>query len=325
MAHRGTDLIRFILEEERNYPNASGSLTLALTAIETVAKIISSRVKMAGLADVLAKAGRSSDQGQEVQKLEVFANELMIRHLADSGQFFAIASEEVDDPFFPEEGKEGKYVIAFDPLDGSTNINININIGTIFSIHKKDDGSLADLFQEGFKQVAAGYIIYGSSTMMVYSTGFGVNGFIFDPACGLFLLSHPDMKIPERGSMYSVNEGHYPRWDSGMKKYIDSLKEKDYSSRYVGTMVADIHRTLIRGGVFAYPADEKNKNGKLRLLYEAAPMAFLMHQAGGKATTGKKDILRIKPESVHQTVPVFMGSPADIDDLMTFILDSAGE
>ncbi|MGE5893858.1 MAG: class 1 fructose-bisphosphatase, partial [bacterium] len=185
MAHIGMDLNRFIVEEERKYPDATGSLTLALTAIETSAKIISSRVRMAGLADILGKAGRTNGQGEEVQKLNVFANELLIQQLSDSGQFFALASEEYEDPIFPENGKDGKYVIAFDPLDGSTNINVNINVGTIFSIHRREDGSIADLFQPGYKQVAAGYIVYGSSTIMVYSTGNGVNGFIHDPSVGL--------------------------------------------------------------------------------------------------------------------------------------------
>lgn len=312
----GMDLNRFILEEERMYPSATGSLTISLTTIATCAKIIASRVRMAGLTEVLFKEGRINGHSEESQKLDSFANETLIRHLSDSGQFFILASGEVEDAIFPENSKEGHYVIAFDPLDGSSNINVNVNIGTIFSIHKREDGSLADMYQPGYKQVAAGYVVYGSSTMLVYSTGNGVNGFTLDPSSGIFLLSHPGLKIPERGNIYSVNDGHYPIWDKKFRKYIDSLRKKGYSSRYVGTMVADVHRTLIKGGIFAYPADEKNNGGKLRILYEASPLAYLVNQAGGKATTGREDILTIKPESVHERVPVFMGSSMDIEDLL---------
>ncbi|HDZ88049.1 MAG TPA: class 1 fructose-bisphosphatase, partial [Nitrospirae bacterium] len=257
--------------------------------------------------------------GDQVQKLDVIANDLMIRYISDSGQFHALASEELDDPVFPENGRDGKYVISFDPLDGSSNINVNVSIGTIFSIHKKIDGTVNDFLQEGHKQVAAGYIIYGSSTVLVYTTGNGVNGFTLDPSVGMFLLSHPDMKIPEKGKIYSINEAYAHKWEKNLKAHIDSYKEKGYSLRYIGSMVSDVHRTLIKGGIFAYPADSKNKSGKLRLLYEASPMAFVIENAGGRSTTGAEDTLNVKPDSIHQRVPVFLGSREDINELLNVI------
>lgn len=320
MAKIGTDLNSFILEEERKYPNATGSLSRALVAIESATKVIASHVRMAGLADVLGKAGKTNIQGEEVQKLDELANNIMIQYLSQSGEFFALASEELDEPIYPEEGKNGKYIIAFDPLDGSSNIDVNISIGTIFSIHKRVNSDVSDFLQEGYKQVAAGYIIYGSSTMFVLSTGNGVNGFTLDPAVGMYLLSHPNIKIPEKGKIYSINESNDKKWiDKGLKEYIESLKEEGYTSRYIGSMVADVHRTLIKGGMFAYPADSKNKNGKLRLLYEGSPMAFLITQAGGIATTGKEDILDIKPTDIHQRLPVFLGGKYEMEKLKEFL------
>ena len=320
MADLGMDLNRFILEEERKYPEATGSLSIALTAIETAAKIIAAHVRMAGLADILGQAGKINIQGEEVQKLDEFSNEVMIKHLSDSGQFFALASEELDEPIYPPKGVDGKYVIAFDPLDGSSNIDVNVNIGTIFSIHRRVKGTEEDFLQEGYKQVAAGYIIYGTSTMFVLTTGSGVNGFTLDPSVGLFLLSHPDMKIPQKGKIYSINEANAKKWiDKGLTDYIEALKEEGYTSRYIGSMVADVHRTLIKGGIFGYPADIKNRSGKLRLLYEASPMAFIIEQAGGKATDGKTDILQIKPTDIHQRTPVFLGSKKEISQLLEYI------
>ena len=320
MAKIGTDLNSFILEEDRKYPNATGSLSRALVAIESATKVIASHVRMAGLADVLGKAGKTNIQGEEVQKLDELANNIMIQYLSQSGEFFALASEELDEPIYPEEGKNGKYIIAFDPLDGSSNIDVNISIGTIFSIHKRVNSDVSDFLQEGYKQVAAGYIIYGSSTMFVLSTGNGVNGFTLDPAVGMYLLSHPNIKIPEKGKIYSINESNDKKWiDKGLKEYIESLKEEGYTSRYIGSMVADVHRTLIKGGMFAYPADSKNKNGKLRLLYEGSPMAFLITQAGGIATTGKEDILDIKPTDIHQRLPVFLGGKYEMEKLKEFL------
>lgn len=320
MKRIGMDLNSFILNEERYHPNATGSLSRALVAIESAAKVIASHVRMAGLADILGKAGKTNIQGEEVQKLDELANQLMIEYLSVSGEFFALASEELDQPIFPEEGKDAKYIIAFDPLDGSSNIDVNVNIGTIFSIHKRVNSDISDFLQEGYKQVAAGYIIYGSSTMFVLSTGNGVNGFTLDPSVGMFLLSHPDMKIPEKGKIYSFNESNIKKWQpQSLVNFVEALKEEGYTSRYIGSMVADVHRTLIKGGIFAYPADTKNKNGKLRLLYEASPMAFLTVQAGGMATTGYEDILSIKPEDIHQRVPVFLGGKKEIQQMIQFI------
>lgn len=320
MAKIGTDLTRFILEEERKYPNATGPFSLALNTIASACKVIASHARMAGLVDILGKAGKTNIQGEEVQKLDELSNEILIEYLSDYGEFYALASEELDEPIFPENGKNGKYIISFDPLDGSSNIDVNVSIGTIFSIHKKVEGNVNDFLQEGYKQVAAGYVIYGSSTMLVYSTGNGVNGFTLDPSVGMFLLSHPDIKIPEKGKIYSINEANAKKWDEeGLKDFVENLKEEGYTSRYIGSMVADVHRTLIKGGIFAYPSDKKNKNGKLRLLYEASPMAFLIEQAGGKATTGEEDILKVKPSDIHQRVPVFLGSKKEINQLLEFL------
>ncbi|MCX7760310.1 MAG: class 1 fructose-bisphosphatase [Hydrogenothermaceae bacterium] len=320
MKKLGMDLNSFILDQERRYPNATGSLSRALVAIESAVKVIASHVRMAGLVDILGKAGKTNIQGEEVQKLDELANNLMIEYLSSSGEFFALASEELDEPIFPEEGKDAKYVIAFDPLDGSSNIDVNVSIGTIFSIHKRVNSDSSDFLQEGYKQVAAGYVVYGSSTMFVISTGNGVNGFTLDPSVGMFLLSHQDIKLPEKGKIYSFNESNIKKWEpQSLVSYVETLKEEGYTSRYIGSMVADVHRTLIKGGVFAYPADTKNKNGKLRLLYEASPMAFLITQAGGMATTGKEDILNIKPTDIHQRVPVFLGSKKEIQQLLSFI------
>ncbi|WP_457639550.1 class 1 fructose-bisphosphatase [Persephonella sp.] len=316
----GIDLNRFILEEERKHPQATGSLSIALTAIESAAKIIASHVRMAGLADILGQSGRVNIQGEEVQKLDELSNEILIKHLSDSGQFYALASEELDEPIFPQQGVDAKYVIAFDPLDGSSNIDVNVSIGTIFSIHRRVKGSEEDFLQEGYKQVAAGYIIYGSSTMFVLTTGNGVNGFTLDPSVGMFLLSHPNMRIPEKGKIYSINEANAKKWTRPeIVDYIETLKEEGYTTRYIGSMVADVHRTLIKGGMFGYPADRKNTSGKLRLLYEASPMAFIIEQAGGKATDGTTDILQIKPTDIHQRTPVFLGSKKEINQLLEFL------
>lgn len=316
----GIDLNSFILNEERSYPKATGSLSRGLVAIESAAKVIASHVRMAGLVDILGKAGKTNIQGEEVQKLDELANNILIDYLSSCGEFFGLASEELDEPIFPEEGREGKYVIAFDPLDGSSNIDVNVNIGTIFSIHRRVNSDISDFLQEGYKQVAAGYIVYGSSTIFVLSTGDGVNGFTLDPSVGMFLLSHHKINIPKKGKIYSFNESNIKKWEpNSLVDYVESLKEQGYTSRYIGSMVADVHRTIIKGGVFAYPADTKNKQGKLRLLYEASPMAFLTVKAGGKATTGYEDILNIKPLDIHQRVPVFLGSETELDQLIKTI------
>ncbi|MEZ0323612.1 MAG: class 1 fructose-bisphosphatase [Hydrogenothermaceae bacterium] len=320
MKKLGMDLNSFILDQERKFPNATGSLSRALVAIESATKVIASHIRMAGLVDILGKAEKTNIQGEDVQKLDELANNLLIEYLSSSGEFFALVSEELDEPIFPPEGKDAKYIIAFDPLDGSSNIDVNVSIGTIFSIHRRINSDISDFLQEGYKQVAAGYVVYGSSTMFVLSTGSGVNGFTLDPSVGMFLLSHPDIKVPEKGKIYSFNESNIKKWEpQSLVSYVEALKEEGYTSRYIGSMVADVHRTLIKGGVFAYPADTKNKNGKLRLLYEASPMAFLITQAGGMATTGREDILNVKPTDIHQRVPVFLGSKKEIQQLLSFI------
>ncbi len=316
---RGIDLARFILEEERRYPHATGTLSHALLAIENAAKVISAHINKAGLVDILGRTDKINVYGEDVKKLDELANIWLIEHLSASGDFFAIASEELEEPVFPEVGKNGKYIILLDPLDGSSNIDVNISVGTIFSIFKRISDNVTTFFQEGYKQVAAGYIIYGSSTMMVYTTGNGVNGFTLDPMIGTFVLSHPDIKIPSKGKIYSINEAYYLRWDIRIRNWLDTIKQNKYSLRYVGSMVADVHRTLLKGGVFAYPADSKNKNGKLRLLYEAFPMSFIIEQAGGMSTNGERSILEIKPKELHQRTPVFLGSPEDIKELLNFL------
>jgi fructose-1,6-bisphosphatase I len=279
---------------------------------------------------VLGVTGEVNVQGERVQKLDVFANQALIRCIEAGGQVCLMASEEVEDPIpIPTGYPRGKYVLMFDPLDGSTNIDVNVSIGTIFSVHKRvttgDEPAMKDCLQPGYKQVAAGYIIYGSSTMFVYTTGKRVHGFTLDPSVGEFFLSHPNIEMPQRGSIYSVNEGNESKWDPKVREWIRWLKTPDkasgrpYSARYVGSMVADLHRTLLKGGIFAYPADDKNPNGKLRLLYEASPMAFIANAAGGEASTGKQRILDVVPTELHQRVPLYIGSKLDVADAVSRI------
>lgn len=326
MSRKGITLNRHIMEQERSYPEATGEFTGLLTQMALGAKIISREVNKAGLVNVLGFTGEHNVQGEEVQKLDVFANETIIEAFDHSGHVCVMASEEVADPIpLPADCPRGKYVLLFDPLDGSSNIDANVNIGTIFSVHKKisagTDGTLADLLQPGERQVAAGYVVYGSSTMLVYTTGSGVHGYTLDPSVGEFLLSHENIRMPERGSIYSANEGNYPYWHPEVQRYIDYLHEKDpasqrpYSLRYIGSLVADFHRTLLYGGIFLYPADTKNPkqpSGKLRLLYEVAPLALIAREAGGRASTGTEDILGIQPTELHQRVPLFIGSQEDV-------------
>ena len=324
---------RHILEQQRCFPKATGGFTNLLYDIALAAKIISREVSKAGLAEILGLAGEENVQGEQVMKLDVFANEMLIRMNDHTGRLCAMASEENPDVIpIPERFPCGKYVLVFDPLDGSANIDLNVSVGTIFSIHRKvsdgQRGTLEDFLQSGYKQVAAGYIVYGSSTMMVYTTGQGVHGFTLDPSVGEFLLSHPNIQIPPRGKYYSTNEGNYHYWSEGVRRYVDYLKVSDeatgrpYSGRYIGTLVADFHRNLLAGGIFMYPAatkDPQKPHGKLRLLYEAAPLAFIVEQAGGRASDGTQDILQIQPESLHQRVPLFIGSREDVDEAEQFI------
>lgn len=319
----GTTLERHILERQRQTPGATGDFTALFQQIALAGKIINSRVRQAGLAGVLGLTGQVNVQGEQVQKLDEFANTVIIRSCEAGGHLCLMASEEEKEPIrIPEQYPTGKYVLLFDPLDGSSNIDCNVSIGTIFSIHRRitvgRHGALADCLQRGTAQVAAGYIIYGSSTMLVYTTGDGVHGFTYDPSVGEFFLSHENIRVPSRGNTYSINEGNSAYWDEGVRRWVDYLKASDketgrpYGARYVGSLVADIHRTLLKGGVFAYPADRKNPKGKLRLLYEAAPMAFIMEAAGGAATDGSRRILDIEPTELHQRTPLFIGSREDV-------------
>lgn len=323
----GVTVSRLIMDSQRLHPEATGDLSGLLGELIVAAKIINAEVNMAGLADILGQSGKINIQGEKVQKLDAFANATIKRRMEQCGYVCIMTSEEEDDTIPVLDGYEGKYTLAFDPLDGSANIDVNVSIGTIFSVHRKIStgrkGTAADLLQKGSSQVAAGYIIYGSSTMLVYTTGEGVHGFTLDPSVGEFFLSHPDIRIPDRAKYYSINEAYTNYWFEGTRKYIDYLKEIDqdtgrpYSQRYIGTLVADFHRNLISGGIFLYPRDRKSTTkpeGKLRLLYEAAPMAMIAKEAGGLAITDDgRDILEIEPEHLHQRVPLIIGSRLDVE------------
>ena len=308
-------LAHHIVEEERKYPHATGAFSDILYDIALAAKIISREVNKAGLVDVLGRTGKTNVHGEQVQKLDVFADEVIYKAMDHTGNLCCMASEEHPDVMLiPERFPRGQYVLLYDPLDGSSNIDVNVLIGTIFSIHRKvtpgADGVLEDCLQPGSRQLAAGYVVYGSSTMLVYTSGAGVHGFTLDPGIGEFLLSHPNIRIPERSARtYSINESYYARWAPGQRKLIDDLKAQGtLSSRYIGSLVADVHRTLLAGGIFMYPADAKSPRGKLRLLYEAAPLALVCREAGGAASDGRKDILDLVPTELHQRTPLYVGS-----------------
>jgi len=327
-------LDRHIVDQERNHPEATGAFTALLTDISLAAKIISYNVNKAGLINIVGKAGTTNIHGESQQKLDLFSDETMIKALVHGGNLCVLASEENPDIIpVPQEYPLGKYVCCFDPLDGSSNIEANVSIGTIFSIYTRitpggHPGTEEDLLQPGYKQICAGYVIYGSSTMMVYTTGSGVYGFTLDPTFGAFVLSHDNIKTPKKGKIYSVNESYYDYWDEGMKNYVRWAKKavpedgRPLSSRYIGSLVADFHRNLLYGGIFLYPADNKSPNrkkGKLRLLYEANPMAFIAEQAGGRASDGHKRILDIKPSELHQRIPLIIGSEDDVKIAEQFI------
>lgn len=313
-------LVEFISEKQADFTYATGEFTRLLNDIGIAAKIVNREINKAGLADINGYFGKQNVQGEDQKKLDVFANNHFIEAMRHGGMVCAIASEENEGLFVYENAfsQKGKYVVAMDPLDGSSNIEVNVPIGTIFSIYRRlsptGPGTIADLLQPGNKQIAAGYIIYGSSTMLVYTTGHGVNGFTLDPSVGLFFLSHPEMKIPEDGAIYSINEANYLHFHEGVKKYIKYCQEDDlptnrpYSTRYIGSLVADFHRNMIRGGIYIYPGTLKNPYGKLRLLYECNPIAFLAEQAGGIASDGFNRILDIQPKELHERVPFFVGS-----------------
>jgi len=320
-----TTVQQHILDQERLHPEATGDFTQLLTSLIVAAKIISHEVNKAGLVKILGETGNINVHGEVVQKLDEFAQQTIYRTMSNCGHLCVMASEEEEGIIpIPDGGRRGKYVLMFDPLDGSSNIDVNASIGTIFSIHRKItdqvDGCEADCLQLGNKQLAAGYFIYGSSTMMVYTTGQGVHGFTLDPSLGEFLLSHENIVTPDRGKTYSINEGNTCKWDLGTRRYIEWLKEdrKDnghpYSLRYIGSLVADFHRNLLKGGIFLYPGPK----GKLRLLYEAAPLAMIAEQAGGAASTGEMRILDVQPKSLHQKVPLIIGSRDDVAEYQQF-------
>ncbi len=323
----------FIIDQQMEYPDATGELSSLFSSIRLAAKILHREVNKAGLADITGAAGADNVQGEQQQKLDVYANERFKNALAQRGVVCGIASEEEEQFVRFEETKnlDGKYVVLIDPLDGSSNIDVNVSVGTIFSVYRRvspvgSHVTQEDFLQPGNRQVAAGYVIYGSSTMLVYSTGNGVNGFTYDPTIGVFCLSHPNLRTPADGTIYSINEGNYVHFPDGVKKYIKYCQEEDkatkrpYSSRYIGSLVSDFHRNLIKGGIYLYPPTSRHPDGKLRLLYECNPMAFLIEQAGGKALAGvNKRILDIVPTELHQRCPLFVGSPNMVDKLEEFI------
>jgi fructose-1,6-bisphosphatase I len=314
----GTTLEAHITAGTRGVPGATGDLASLLSSTALAIRIIHTKVRAAGLAGMLGYTGQTNVQGEEVQKLDAIANEILLAVLEKNGRCSLAASEELDDAVvFPG----GKYIVAFDPLDGSSNIDVNISIGTIFCVLRAAEGPL----QPGTKIVAAGYSVYGSATTLVLSTGQGVHGFTLDPGVGEFFLSHPTIRCPERGSTYSINEGNFARWDERTRKWAAWVKSEDaaqnlpYGHRYVGSLVADAHRTLLKGGIFAYPSDKKSPGGKLRLLYEANPMAFLFEQAGGMATNGVDRILDIVPGGLHARTPLVLGSTHDVTAYREFM------
>ncbi|HAS2954343.1 TPA: class 1 fructose-bisphosphatase, partial [Vibrio cholerae] len=322
----------FIVEKQHDFPHASGELSSLLASIRLAAKIVNREINKAGLADIIGASGNDNIQGEEQQKLDLYANEKFKAALEARDQVCGVASEEEDEAvaFSKELNKNAKYVVLMDPLDGSSNIDVNVSVGTIFSIYRRvspvgTPPTQEDFLQPGNKQVAAGYVIYGSSTMLVYTTGNGVNGFTYDPSLGTFYLSHENMRIPENGKIYSINEGNYIRFPTGVKKYIKFCQEnvpeegRPYTSRYIGSLVADFHRNLLKGGIYLYPSTQSHPNGKLRLLYECNPMAFLIEQAGGLASDGARRIMDIKPTELHQRVPFFVGSKNMVHKVETFL------
>ena len=322
----------FIIDKQDDFKFSSGELSRLLSSIKIASKIVNREVNKAGIADILGKAGNENGQGEEQMKLDVFANDIFIDALSHREIVCGIASEENED-FIEIKGNENNahmnnYVVLIDPLDGSSNVDVNVSVGTIFSIYRRVTPAgtpvkIEDFLQKGVNQVAAGYVIYGSSTMLVYTTGNGVNGFTLDPSVGTYFLSHPNMTYPKTGKIYSVNEGNYAKFPQGVKEYIKYCQEEEgnrpYTSRYIGSLVADFHRNMIKGGIYIYPSYAHAPNGKLRLLYECNPMAFLAEQAGAKATNGFQRILEIEPTSLHQRVPFFCGSVEMVEKAEEFM------
>jgi fructose-1,6-bisphosphatase I len=327
---------RFILDQERRHPEATGELSNLLYDLALGAKVIAAAIRRAGLVNILGSAQRTNVQGEDQKKLDIFANETLTNALGHSGRVCVMASEEDEELIpIPDGWPQGKYAVLYDPLDGSSNIDVNGAVGTIFSVYRRHSmsgrGTLADVLQRGTEQVASGYVMYGSSVMLVYTTGHGVHGFTLDPTIGEFLLSHPDIRIPEVGMYYSVNESNFARWQRGTQRAVrgfhgdtpDRIKGKN--SRYIGSLVGDFHRNLIAGGIFLYPADTKNPNGKLRLAYEANPMAFVAEQAGGAATDGRCRILDVEPKALHQRTPLVIGSKQDVEFVRAVLEETEAE
>ncbi|WP_316767722.1 class 1 fructose-bisphosphatase [Pedobacter frigiditerrae] len=328
-----TTLGQFIIEKQADFSYAKGELSRLLRDIGIASKIVNREVNKAGLVDILGDAGTTNVQGEDQKKLDMYANEQFISALTSGGECCIVVTEEEDEfvPIDSPVSKNAKYIVCIDPLDGSSNIDVNVAVGTIFSIYRRKsvDGcaTITDILQKGTQQVAAGYVIYGSSTMLVYTTGNGVNGFTLDPSIGEFCLSHPNMKVPEDGIIYSINEGNYVHFPEGVKKYIkyaqveDLATRRPYTSRYIGSMVGDIHRNLIKGGIYIYPTTASSPNGKLRLLYECNPMAFIIEQAGGVASDGLNRILDMQPKELHQRTSIFIGSPKMVKKAEEFMAE----
>jgi len=331
MAKKNQTLGEFIIENQADFQYSSGELSRLINSIRLAAKVVNHEVNKAGLVDIIGAAGEVNIQGEDQQKLDVYANDKFIQTLTDREIVCGIASEESDDFITicgQNEDHNNKYVVLIDPLDGSSNIDVNVSVGTIFSIYRRvtpmgSPVTIEDFLQEGNKQVAAGYIVYGTSTMLVYTTGHGVNGFTLNPAIGTYYLSHPNMKFPEDGTIYSINEGNYVHFPQGVKDYIKYCQSEEgdrpYTARYIGSLVSDIHRNMIKGGIYIYPKSSKASNGKLRLLYECNPMAFIAEQAGGKASDGYQRIMDLKPTELHQRVPFFCGSKNMVEKAEEFM------
>ena len=325
--NRIVTLDEFIIKRQKDFPYASGELTMLLRDIGVAAKIVNREVNKAGLLNILGTADVSNTTGDQVQKLDLYANEKLIECLKNSGECCGIASEENEDFIsFPSvQSKTAKYVVVFDPLDGSSNIDVNVSVGTIFGIYRRESDvngpcTLEDFLQKGTKLVAAGYVLYGTSTLLVYSTGRGVNGFTLDPTIGEFCLSHTDIKIPDKGNYYSVNQGYYLKFDVEMRRYIDHCSDMNLRLRYIGSMVSDIHRILFQGGIFLYPNTRKYPQGKLRLVYECNPLSFIVEQAGGKSITCQlQRILDLEVNHLHKRVTIAIGSPAMVDEMKEFV------
>ncbi len=326
-ANRIITLDEFIIHSQQEFDPETGELTGLLRDIGVAAKIINREVNKAGLVNILGVEGSANHSGDLVQKLDIFANEKLVDCLKNSGECCGIASEENEDilPLKTLANKRAKYIVLFDPLDGSSNIDVNVSVGTIFSIYKRlspttEECNLSDFLQKGTEQVAAGYVLYGTSTILVYTTGKGVNGFTLDPSIGEFCLSHRDIKIPDSGQFYSVNQGYYLKFDLDMRRYIDHCSDNNLGLRYIGSMVSDVHRILFQGGIFLYPNTRKYPQGKLRLQYECNPMSFIVEQAGGQAmNTGMKRILEVDPKELHQRCTIALGSPQMVKEMKAFV------